>query len=695
MEESNPQRRLAAIMLADVAGFSTRMERDESGTFARMLQLREHVIAPQLASHEGRLIKLTGDGFLAEFASATAALRCALAIQELNLANPDAAGRLSLRIGINLGDIIDDGLDIAGDGVNIAARLEALAPTDGICVSAAVKEQVHGQLDVQFVDGGEVHLKNIARSVHTYAVHLVPPPRAASGAAPHRAPLRRALAGALVACVLAAIVALAWTLRHQGASPENATQPSIAVLPFVDMSQSKDQEYFSDGISEELLNLLAHLPQLRVIARTSSFSFKGKALEIADIARKLDVAFVLEGSVRRANHKIRITAQLIRAADSAHLWSETYERTDEDVFKVQDEIAAAVVERMKVTLLGVAAPKSTSIDPQAHELILQANFAARRENPEHNALAIALYRRALAIAPRANEAWKGLAGVYLNQAKFANHGGAAGPQSNHEALLAAKDAAERALANEPSDARAHALLGMVYLSSSVLPMAAKHLQRALALDARDPEVQRNASRFLALIGRLDAAYAIAKELLRQDPANPDAYSSLAGVCYYARRWQELIDVGRAHLALVPEAGGAAHFRVVVGLVMLGQSAAALREIEADRSEQWRAYSRGVVYAHDGRAAEAEQAIALLKRKYEKDMSYNIGAVYAMMGKADETFNWLDKAYTYHDTGLNVMSQSPLMDRVRQDARWLPLLRKLGATPEQLAAIPFDYTPPAR
>ncbi|MES2297163.1 MAG: adenylate/guanylate cyclase domain-containing protein [Pseudomonadota bacterium] len=702
MEDSNPQRRLAAIMLADVAGFSTRMERDESGTFARMLQLRERIIAPQLAAHEGRLIKLTGDGFLAEFASATAALRCAIAIQQRNLADPapQAADRLSLRIGINLGDIISDGQDIAGDGVNIAARLEALAPTDGICVSAAVKDQVHGQFDVQFEDGGEVHLKNIARSVHTYTIPAaaLPPLLAAPvsmPAPPARAPRRRMLALALGACALAAICAGLLLLRQQAvpaAARVAELAPSIAVLPFVDMSQNRDQEYFSDGISEELLNLLAHVPQLRVIARTSSFSFKGKSVEIADIARKLDVAFVLEGSVRRANHKFRITAQLIRAADSAHLWSETYDRSDEDVFKVQDEIAAAVVDRLKLSLLGASAPKSTPIDPQAHALILQANFEARRESQDTNTLAISLYRRALAIAPRANEAWNGLAAVHLNQARYSNWSPGSGPQSNDEALRAARDAAEHAVANDALDAHAHSLLGMASLSDSDIASAAKHLRQAISLDARDPAVRRDVVRFLITSGRLEQAYVLAKDNTRQDPANPDAYNNVAVACYYSSRWQESIDAMRAALALMPQTTGPAHFRIATALMMKGDSQAGLRELEADHSERWRTFGLGVIHAHDGRTDEAERAIDILKAKYERDMAYNIAVVYGVMGKADATFEWLDKAYAYHDTGLGGVANSPMFAPVKQDRRWLPFLRKVGMAPEQLAAISFDYPP---
>ena len=275
-------------MMADIAGFSRLMERAESATFTRLQHLRDAVTQPKIDAYGGRLVKTTGDGFLAEFASATAALQCALDIQRDLIAreaerSPDL--RIRLRIGINVGDIIVDGNDVAGDGVNIAARLEALAPPDGICISGTVREQIHDDLGIALSDLGLQKLKNITREVRAFAVT----PASGAGETPDAAdadtPLRR-----------------------------ETVPSSIAVLPFVNLSRDEENEYFADGLADELLNVLAKIRGLRVASRTSAFFFKGKDVDIPTVARKLNVATVLEGSVRRSGQRIRITAQLIDAA---------------------------------------------------------------------------------------------------------------------------------------------------------------------------------------------------------------------------------------------------------------------------------------------------------------------------------------------------------------------------------------------
>jgi TolB-like protein/class 3 adenylate cyclase/Tfp pilus assembly protein PilF len=321
-------RRLAAILAADVVAFSALMERDEEGTYARVGNLRREVIEPRLSEHQGRLIKTTGDGFLAEFASPIAALRCALAIQG-DLANsPDA---LRLRIGLNLGDvIIEESGDIYGEGVNVAARLEALADPGGILISDKIVREVEGKVDAVFSDRGEQHVKNISRPVHIYAVRRAGSvetiPEKTSGAA------------------------------FVIAKPADATKPlplpdkpSIAVLPFQNMSGDPEQEYFADGMVEDIITALSRFKSLFVIARNSSFAYKGKPIDIKTVGRELGVRYVLEGSVRKAAGKVRITGQLIDAATGAHLWADKFDGALEDVFGLQDQVTASVV--------GLIAPK--------------------------------------------------------------------------------------------------------------------------------------------------------------------------------------------------------------------------------------------------------------------------------------------------------------------------------------------------
>jgi len=320
LTEARVERRLAAILAADVAGFSALMERDEEGTYSRIGNLRRQVIEPRLSEHQGRLIKTTGDGFLAEFPSPIAALRCALAIQAAQSADPDA---LRLRIGLNLGDvIIEQGGDVYGEGVNIAARLEGLADPGGILISGKVHDEVDGKVAASFEDRGQQQVKNITRPVRVYAARLHPMNKAAP--------------------VLSA--------AKFSSAPERPEKPSIAVLPFDNMSSDSEQGYFADGITEDIITTLSYISSLFVIARNSCFAYKGKARDIRQVGQELGVQYVLEGSVRRSADRIRITAQLIDTSSGSHLWADRYDRLLADVFDIQDELTKEIVTALRVVV---------------------------------------------------------------------------------------------------------------------------------------------------------------------------------------------------------------------------------------------------------------------------------------------------------------------------------------------------------
>ena len=353
------ERRLAAILAADVAGYSRLIEADEEGTLGRLKALRAALIDPKIAGHKGRIVKTTGDGLLVEFASVVDALRCAAEVQramaESNAPIP-AERRIDFRIGINVGDIVVENDDIFGDGVNIAARLEGLAEPGGICVSARVQEDAGGKLDLAFEDMGEQALKNIARPVRVYRVRPEGPlanplPPAGEGSA------RRARVGAA-----------------EPALPL-PDKPSIAVLPFANMSGDPEQEYFADGMVEEIITALSRIRWLFVIARNSSFTYKGRAIDVKQVGRELGVRYVLEGSVRNAGGRVRITAQLIDAANGAHLWADRFDGSLEDVFELQDKVAVSVAGVIEPTLQAAeirrVADRPTS-DPTAYDLYLRA-----------------------------------------------------------------------------------------------------------------------------------------------------------------------------------------------------------------------------------------------------------------------------------------------------------------------------------
>lgn len=489
--------------------------------------------------------------------------------------------------------------------------------------------------------------------------------------------------------VLSIAVVLLLTDRfvlHHGVNEEAAVlDKSIAVLPFADLSQAKDQGYFSDGISEDLLNLLTKVPQLRVTARTSSFAFKGRDLGVPEIARKLHVAHVLQGSVQKAGDQVRITVQLVDAATDTQRWSQTWDRKLDDVFKIQDEIASDVVKALKVKLLG-AAPSARSTDPQTYALYLQARDLGRQHTTEAFAKSDALYRQALAIDPRYAPAWGGLAENLYYETSI-------GILSNQEGFARAREATQQALAIDPNYAPAHASLGWIAMSGdNDLVVAAQHFERALALDPTDPDVLRNAAIFLQNLGRLDQALALDEAIVRRDPVNTAALNNLGLTQRYAGRYDAAIASYRTVLSLSPSFG-VAHYSLGVALLLKGDAPAALTEIEQETSKVWRLIGPPVAYCALGRKVEAEQALAALVAKYAKDAPYNIAYDYAFCGNADQAFAWLDKAVEYHDPGLSEIVPDNMFDKIHTDPRWLPFLRKIGKAPEQLDKIKFKVTLP--
>jgi TolB-like protein/class 3 adenylate cyclase len=367
-------RRLAAIVAADVAGYSRLIGADEEGTLNRLRSIRADVIDPKIVEHRGRIVKTTGDGLLVEFSSVVDALRCATQWQhEMRQRNAHmpSTSRIEFRMGINMGDVVVEDGDIFGDGVNIAARLEGLADPGGICVSARVQEDAAGKLDLAFEDLGEQRLKNIARPVRVYRVRLTTMERTASS------------------------VEIAPAL----ALPD---KPSLAVLPFANMSGDPEQEYFVDGMVEEITTAISRLPWLFVIARNSSFAYKGKSPDLRQVGRELGVGYVLEGSVRKSGQRVRITAQLIDTTTGAHVWTDRFDGALDDIFELQDQIASSVVgaiePKLRQSEIERAARKPTErLD--AYDLYLQALAHFHRYTEEDVSQVITLLKRALAIDP--------------------------------------------------------------------------------------------------------------------------------------------------------------------------------------------------------------------------------------------------------------------------------------------------------
>jgi len=459
---------------------------------------------------------------------------------------------------------------------------------------------------------------------------------------------------------------------------------AIAVLPFVNMSSDEEQEYFSDGLSEELLNLLSRIPELRVAARTSSFSFKGKDVKVAQIGKELNVDNILEGSVRKSGKRVRITVQLIQAESGYHLWSETFDRTLDDVFVIQDEIAAKVVAQLKIKLLN-AVPVVKETDPEAYALFLQARHLGRQGTTEAFDQAIAMYKQSLAVDPAYVAAWDGLAAVYCDQTDR-------GQRPIDEGYTLARDAASKTLAIDPDFARGHARLGWIAnCYDGDLALAARHLDRALNLDPDDLDILDDAASLTLSLGRIDEAIALQGYVLAHDPLNVKCHRRM-GVSYlFARRWDEAIASFRTAWALSPGMLGAMQL-LGFALLLKDEPQAALAAIEKD-AKSWREI--GLIIAHHalGQVAESDAALAKAIEVSEQTAAYNIAFTLAYRGEADRAFEWLDKAVQYKDPGLSQVANMPLFENIHNDPRWLPFLENLGRSTKQLASIEFDFKLP--
>jgi adenylate cyclase len=513
MEVKAVERRLAVIFAADMVGYSRLMETDEAGTLARLRVHRLELIDPAIAKNKGRIIKTAGDGMLVEFGSVTDAVQCAAEIQRrMAKRNADVApGRwIQFRIGINLGDVILEDGDIFGDGVNIAARLEALADAGGIYVSQAIRDQIGDRLGIAFEDLGEQTVKNIARPIRVFRALLGEETRPMSGAA----------ADATAA----------------GAATD---KPAIAVLPFTNMSGDPEQEFFADGLTEDIITALSRFRDLLVISRNSAFVYKGKAVRIQDVAREFGVQYVVEGSVRKAGNRVRVTVQLIDAETDRHVWAERYDRELEDIFAIQDEITAAIVAtlpgRVEQATHDRAERKPTD-SMAAYELVLAGKVLHHRSNPEANAEALRLLERAIALDPKYAHAhaWKAcvLGQTWVN-------GWCEDRQATWERVVAEL---QIALALNDNDSDVHRILAAVSLASDDHDRAQHHQERGLALNPNNDLIVVQQGELLTWLGRPEEGIEWIRKAMRLNPYHPERFWNHLGRAYFvAHRYEEAIE----------------------------------------------------------------------------------------------------------------------------------------------------------
>ncbi len=507
--DAGRQRRLAAILSADVAGYSRLMGADEDATLSTLAAHRGSM-DESIATHGGRVVGEAGDSVLAEFPSAVAAVRCAIEIQEelntLNAEHPPER-RMDFRIGINMGDVIVEGDNIYGDGVNVAARLEKMAEPGGLNISAAVFEQVRDRIPHDFEDLGEQSVKNITRPVRVYRVPVLENQEAMPPVEP-------------------------------SLQPEVPDKPSVAVLPFDNMSADPEQEYFSDGITEDIITSISKISGLFVIARNSVFTYKGNPVKVQDVGRDLGVRYVLEGSVRKAGDRVRVTAQLVETATGHHLWAERYDRKIEDIFAVQDELSQEIAAALEVTLSdderSLLARQGTQ-NMEAYDCLLRAKELWMRFTRESNAEARALYSKAVELDPNYAEAHAELARVCV-QAR--NHGWS---DSLDRALAESLAYAERAVALDDSLPEAHVNLGFICMWGKDHARAVAEVEKGLALDPNHADGHMYHAVMLSFTGQPAASVRWVAKANKLNPAAPFWYLwALGTACFSMERYSEAV-----------------------------------------------------------------------------------------------------------------------------------------------------------
>ncbi|MHB8494352.1 MAG: tetratricopeptide repeat protein [Casimicrobiaceae bacterium] len=610
------QRKLTAILCADVVGYSTLMEADETGTLERLKANRRSIFDPHVATHGGRVFKLMGDGALVEFSSVIAAVNCALAIQQATAragCDLSEAGRINYRMGINLGEVIVEGDDIYGDGVNVAARLQALAEPGGIALSLSVRDQVAGKIPAEIQDLGEHTVKNIARPVHVFA-------------------MRPSTAGVAPAAI-----------------PRERQRLSICVLPFANMSGDPEQGYFSDGITEDIITDLSKVSALAVVSRNTAFTFKAKHIDVAQVARELKVSHVLEGSVRKSGNRVRITAQLIDGATDSHLWAERFDRNLDDIFALQDEIAEAIVKALKLQLLPTekqAIEQRATTNPEAYKLYLMARQYNATGNSRHRDITVRLCQRAVEIDPEYARAWALLAISQANRRLVNVDTGDTG-----------WSAAERALALQPDLAEAHAAKGRILGDAGRYDEALAEHSTALRLDPDGYEVNAAAARcYIGLrrnqdaVGCLErAAAAIETDFWALGMAiqSYEAIGDIDGAKSAARRCLERVEKA---IVAEPDHGLAIGFGVT--------ALVALKEV--DRAKEW-------------------TARAMLLDPDNTNLNFNLACSMVSLGEFDTAIELLAPIITRAQRQNLVWFESDTsLDPIRGDPRYQALVAQAEA-----------------
>ncbi|MGA2865703.1 MAG: adenylate/guanylate cyclase domain-containing protein [Verrucomicrobiota bacterium] len=686
--DGTEKRKLAAIMFTDMVGYTALTQRNEALAL-ELLEEHRRVLRELFPRFNGREIKTTGDGSLLEFESAVEAVRCAIEIQRALAArnlSVTPERRVELRIGVHVGDVVHREGDVLGDGVNIAARLQPLAEPGGICVSVDVARQIQHNVEAGFVTLGPQALKNVAAPIEVCRIVLPwekTAPAPVAPVMPRRSPWRLTKARLLTAAlVVLALCGLGVWFHYFSGRPPAVTRAgaskSVAVLPFVNLSSDKENEYLSDGITEDLCTALTQVKGLRVPARTSCFFFKGKTEDIQKIGQQLHVATVLEGSVRKAGNKLRINAQLINIADGFHLWATNYDRDMSDLLALQSEIAQQVVAALRVQLLPGETQqleKRPTVNPEAHRLYLLGRFFWNQRSGDGLKKGLNYLEQALAQDPDYALAYAGLADCYVVLPDCT-----AAPAK--EAVPKARAAALKALELDNTLGEAHAALALAKECEWDWTAAEAEFRRAIELSPNYATAHHWYSILLHTTGRFEEAR---REILRAqelDPLSPIINVNVGLVPYYNRRYDEAIAECHKVLELNPNFLSA-HEWLGFAYVMKGMFTEAIGEFQISRTlgggRPFGLGGLGYAYAVSGRTGEARQVLDELLRFLQQgyEAQVDVALVYHGLGEREQTFHWLEQAFKERNIFLPYVKSDPPWQNLRSEPRFIALLKQMG------------------